>query len=799
MFVYNDTMIIIIPLGGIGDRFKIQGYKEPKALINVEGKPIIFWLLDNLNKSHKDIDYIYIIYNKEYEGYDFERIIADRYDNNFKFLKLEKDTEGALETISIGLRNIIHEDDKPVICIDGDNFYTCDIIDKWNGDDIVFTFEDPNIYLKNDKPKFSYVLNHENDNHIIDIKEKELFNNFNQIGCTGSYGFSSFKKLYDVSMMVINDKYKIKNEYYVSSVIKYMINEGIEFKHILIDNKDYFSLGTPEQVKQFEYIFLLDLDGTLVETDNVYINVWDELLRDYEIVVDEVYYNKIIKGKSDKNFLQSIVFNITDEEICEISKKKDILFINNIDKIRLYDDVENFLKQLLNNRTAIVTNCNKNVVLKILNHFNLEKYINLTISSEDCMNNKPDKEPYLKAVSYFNKDIHKCIVFEDSHTGYISAQQAGIETIYVKINDIKSEMLLLNTNFFKNYEEINVKLIIDEKENKNIIRDCFDVPIYNIKDANVKNNGGYICDIIKYKLLSKEKDINIILKLSNNDNSLAYTAKKLDLYTNEKYFYQDIYPHVKDTINIPNCYGVCNNNVKIIIMLEDLNDKSGHFNLNLNKNYDVLINVVDAISKMHMQNYFQDADELPEYLKEVKTIKKCTYYDTLVKERFDKFIETNKQYFSESIKNLFYTIYGKYNDMIDETSLYPLSLCHGDLKSPNIFYENDEIPWFLDFQYINLNKGVSDIIFLLIESVEFDAKLYDHIIEYYYDIIRKNDIEYDFKDYKRDVKNSLSIFPFFVMIWFNTEDIHNLVDKNFPKRFMNKLIKYYEYEFANEM
>ena len=41
-------MIILIPLGGKGERFKKNGYKMPKALINVFGKPIIFWLLDSL-------------------------------------------------------------------------------------------------------------------------------------------------------------------------------------------------------------------------------------------------------------------------------------------------------------------------------------------------------------------------------------------------------------------------------------------------------------------------------------------------------------------------------------------------------------------------------------------------------------------------------------------------------------------------------------------------------------------------------------------------------------------------------
>ena len=49
-------MIILIELLCIGKRYKINGYTEPKFLINVEGLPIIFWLLDNLNIKHKNID-----------------------------------------------------------------------------------------------------------------------------------------------------------------------------------------------------------------------------------------------------------------------------------------------------------------------------------------------------------------------------------------------------------------------------------------------------------------------------------------------------------------------------------------------------------------------------------------------------------------------------------------------------------------------------------------------------------------------------------------------------------------------
>ena len=77
-------MIVLIPLGGIGDRFKKNGYKQPKGLIKLFGKPILYYLLDNLNI--KNINFVCIPYNKEYSYYNFEEQLQKDYPNiNFCF------------------------------------------------------------------------------------------------------------------------------------------------------------------------------------------------------------------------------------------------------------------------------------------------------------------------------------------------------------------------------------------------------------------------------------------------------------------------------------------------------------------------------------------------------------------------------------------------------------------------------------------------------------------------------------------------------------------------------------------
>ena len=234
-------MIIIIPIGGIGQRFKENGYEKPKALINIYGKPIISYLLDNLNTDN--IDYIFIPYNKEYKKYRFEDLLIKNYSKiNFRFFCLENNTRGAAETINIGINNLNEERDIPVLCLDSDNFYTCDIISQWNGENCVFSFED-----ENKNPIYSYVKTNEN-NEIIDIKEKEKISNS---ACSGAYGFCSINELKKYTSKIIEENITQKSEFYTSCVIKEMINDSVGFKNKTILQSNFICLGTPLQLKFF--------------------------------------------------------------------------------------------------------------------------------------------------------------------------------------------------------------------------------------------------------------------------------------------------------------------------------------------------------------------------------------------------------------------------------------------------------------------------------------------------------------------------------------------------------------------
>ena len=787
-------MIILIPLGGTGERFKKQGFTKPKILIEVLNKPILYYLLDNLNIQN-NVRYVYIPYNKEYYEYNLEDKLKKKYQNiKFKFLKLEDDTRGALETIKIALDNIVNDKfiDCPILCLDGDNFYDInyDIIKLWNKKNMVFTFLD-----KIDNPLWSYITS--NLNIVKKIVEKEKISDN---ACCGAYGFESVLELYKYCNLVIRNNITSKNEFYTTIAIKNMINDNFIFVNKNIENKYYFSLGTPELVESFKKTLLFDLDGTLVETDYIYIEVWREILKKYYITIDTNFFNHFIKGKSDKDFLKYLIPEINVNEVNQISNLKDEKFIDYIEKNNseiLHEKVIDFFEKNKNKKIAIVTSCNRKAAKFIIKYTNLLDYVNIIISADDCKFHKPHPEPYLQAVSKLNVDKEDCVIFEDSLSGYKSAINSEIKNISLKINyDTNKTIKNLNEHKFNNYKDIlNFNFVYKKEENNKLLKvknKLNYLPFTNIISNNRFLKTGYICDIESYSLeyINNSKE-DIVLKISNFDNALSKVAIKLDMYNNEHHFYNSLQNIVN--ISSPKYYGTIETDNRLGIILEDLNKYNGSFNLNLNKNINLLLTLVDNIYDVHSKFYFKSENQLIESIKKLKKINEIYYYKELIEDRFDIFIEKNKLFLTSKEENILINIKNNYGKIQDLLSCYPLSFCHGDLKSPNIFYKDNKIPIFLDWQYIHLNKGVSDIVFLLVESINFNETTCNIVEKYYYKKYKDSKIELDYKDYLIEFKLSLCMFPFFVMVWFNSENQDTLLDKIFPIRFMKNLLKYYSY------
>lgn len=237
-------MIVLIPLGGIGVRFSQNGYTSPKALIPVMGKPILFWLLDHLVIPPDTL--LCIPYNKVYRHYRLEDQLRKTYPQyTFHFHCLEQDTRGAAETIVQALNSLHVQDisDQPILCLDGDNFYTCDILRLWNRANCVFTFQDTQ-----PTPLYSYIEPTHEGGELSRIVEKEKISNY---ACTGAYGFASYASLRQYCQYILDHNIRQRDEFYTSTVIQEMLRVHHSFQYVVIPAKEFICLGTPTQVRLF--------------------------------------------------------------------------------------------------------------------------------------------------------------------------------------------------------------------------------------------------------------------------------------------------------------------------------------------------------------------------------------------------------------------------------------------------------------------------------------------------------------------------------------------------------------------
>ena len=791
-------MNIIIPLGGKGERFYNEGYTNPKPLIHILHKQMIFHVLDNLHISNED--HVFIVYHIELDKYDFSDIIKNKYPE-IHFILVHYQTSGAVETVYNAISMIktvsIH---KKTILLDCDTFYTMDILT------IARNLTQNTVFYKNtenEKPIYSYILFNEQEK-IIAIKEKEkISSNAN----TGAYLFHNIEELEYYGKYVLDNKITFNGEPYTSCVISEMIKTH-DFYGIELEKNTVFSVGTPKELQDFvndSYVFLFDLDGTIVNTDGVYFNVWKEICNQYNIhLTDELFY-KYIHGNTDTIVLQQLLPN---ENLHKISKLKDELFAQQLTDIKIIEGICDFMKKLKYKGyfCSIVTNCNRCIAEKIINYCDISQYIDFIIVGNECSKPKPFADPYIEAMKKYNVISNKVIIFEDSKSGLLSASgSCPLCIVGITTNYNEHDLQIYGANvIIDNYNDIDIDILktynnLTKHHIKSCICNSINIDIIDVIIDDEKLKGGFISDVISLKIITKETEFPCVLKLENkNETKLSIMAKKLGLYERENYFYDTISKDIN--IKFPKFMGLIkdNNMDTIGILMENLHYKNFELNVNLNsKSIDISLRIIEKMARLHAKFWNKNLTKIYPELKKHNDPLFCPVWQEFIKEKMPYFIENWRNILSETQIKLVETIGNNYDKIQERLSNNNLTIIHGDIKSPNIFYDiqNNYEPYFLDWQYVANGKGVQDLIFFLIESFDIDKIkiIYPIFKHYYYMKLMEYGVQYSFTDYENDIQDAVCYFPFFVSIWFGTTPQDELIDKNFPFFFIQKVFHCIEY------
>jgi molybdopterin-guanine dinucleotide biosynthesis protein A len=387
-------MNIIIPLGGKGERFAKEGYALPKPMIRVLDKEMIRHVIDRLSIRPKE-DAVFILYAISLDEVGFRDFIQHHYPH-IHLVPLQRHTAGAVETILTGLPYIQSVSNrKKCVLLDCDTFYTEDILSIVRDTPTSMVFYTT---THGESPIYSYI-ELDSSRRIIQIREKEKISANANTGC---YVFSDIYLLHAYCKKVIECRITYNGEPYTSCVIGEMIRDHV-FVGRELDPATVISLGTPRELSVFldqTYVCLFDLDGTLVKTDAIYVDVWREILSQYNIHLTPELFVQYIQGNSDENVSHTLLPNC---ELRELSAMKDRMFMQHLSRIEILEGGVELIRKLRNRGcgVSIVTNCNRVVAEQIVEYCQLSSLIDYVTVGSECALPKPHPDPYTETIARY--------------------------------------------------------------------------------------------------------------------------------------------------------------------------------------------------------------------------------------------------------------------------------------------------------------------------------------------------------------------------------------------------------------
>lgn len=233
-------MKILIPMAGEGSRFAKEGYTFPKPLIDVEGKPMIQRVVENLDF---DAEYIFLVrkeHLKKYAGLQttLSRITQER----FKIVEVDNLTEGAACTALLAKDYINNDEDLLIANSDQIIEYSPENFNYFKNftvaDAIVFSFRAVH-------PKWSFVKTNSRG-VVTEVAEK---NPISDIATCGIYWYRRGSEFVSCAETMIQKNIRVNNEFYIAPVYNELIQSGKTLIPFFVHKM--YGIGTPEDLNSF--------------------------------------------------------------------------------------------------------------------------------------------------------------------------------------------------------------------------------------------------------------------------------------------------------------------------------------------------------------------------------------------------------------------------------------------------------------------------------------------------------------------------------------------------------------------
>jgi len=178
---------------------------------------------------------------------------------------------------------------------------------------------------------------------------------------------------------------------------------------------------------------LLDMDGTLVDTEDIWWDAEVSIFAELGHALAEEYRQVVVGGPMTRSASFLIEATGADIALAELTGLLNSRFTELLDgTVPMLPGARRLLTELGAHGvpTALVSASHRRVMDRLLRSIGPENFA-LTVAGDEIGRTKPHPDPYLFAAAGLAADPARCVVIEDTATGVRAAEAAGCRVLAV--------------------------------------------------------------------------------------------------------------------------------------------------------------------------------------------------------------------------------------------------------------------------------------------------------------------------------------------------------------------------------